>query len=71
MSSPTSPDPLSLPKSTGTGRARHGLEAVLATAKAHGCSVELIMRDISTVQYQPQRLWEWAATAADVTEAPA
>lgn len=32
------------------------------------CHVELIMKDISTVRYQPQRLWEWAAIAAEVAE---
>jgi len=30
--------------------------------------VEVIMKDISTVRYQPQRLWEWARMAAEVTE---
>jgi hypothetical protein len=33
---------------------------------ARGCHVELIMKDISTVRYQPQRLWEWAAIAMEV-----
>jgi len=32
------------------------------------CHVELIMKDISTVRYQPQRLWEWAAIADEVAE---
>jgi hypothetical protein len=27
---------------------------------AKGCNTEYIMKDISTVKYQPQRLWEWA-----------
>ena len=27
--------------------------------------VELIMKDISTVRHQPQRLWEWAAIAME------
>ena len=27
--------------------------------RARGCRVELIMKDISTVRYQPRRLWEW------------
>ena len=36
---------------------------------AHGtCHVELIMKDISTVRYQPQRLWEWAAIAMEEAE---
>jgi hypothetical protein len=26
------------------------------------------MKDISTVRYQPQRLWEWARMATEVTE---
>ena len=29
----------------------------------YGCPVELILKDISTVCYQPQRLWEWADIA--------
>lgn len=38
-----------------------------ALEKTRGCAVEVIMKDISTVRYQPQRLWEWAALAAEVT----
>ena len=29
------------------------------------CHVELIMKDISTVRYEPKRLWEWAAIAME------
>ncbi|MFC1452995.1 hypothetical protein ACFLSJ_06575 [Verrucomicrobiota bacterium] len=36
--------------------------------KARGCAVEVILKDISTVRYQPKRLWEWARMAAEVTE---
>jgi hypothetical protein len=36
--------------------------------QARGCHVELIMKDISTVRYQPQRLWEWARIAAEVAD---
>ena len=35
---------------------------------SRGCHVELIMKDISTVRYQPQRLWEWASIAMEVVE---
>ena len=35
---------------------------------SRGCHGELIMKDISTVRYQPQRLWEWAAMAMEVAE---
>lgn len=36
--------------------------------KLQDCVVEIIMKDISTVQYQPQRLWEWAHMAMEVVE---
>ncbi len=36
--------------------------------QARGVNVELILKDISTVRYQPQRLWEWAQMAAEVAE---
>ena len=36
--------------------------------KARGCHAELIMKDISTVRYQPQRLWQWARMAVEVAE---
>jgi hypothetical protein len=47
--------------------ARHELETVLTKTRAHGCVVEVIMKDISTLRYQPQRLWEWAQMAMEVT----
>ena len=31
-----------------------------------GCNVEFIMKDVSTLQYHPQRLWEWAEIAMKV-----
>lgn len=36
--------------------------------KTKGCIVEVIMKDISTCRNQPQRLWEWARIAQEVTE---
>ena len=44
--------------------ARAELRTVLA--RARGCHVELVMKDISTVCYQPQRLWEWSRLAMEV-----
>ena len=44
-------------------RAREELRLFLE--RSRGCVVEIIMKDISTVRYQPQRLWEWAAMAAE------
>jgi len=36
--------------------------------KARGCHIEIIMKDISTVRYQPQRLWEWERMAMELAE---
>lgn len=33
-----------------------------------GCNVEIIMKDISTVRYQPQRLWSWTKIASELAE---
>jgi hypothetical protein len=45
------------------------LRETLEACARHGCPVELILKDISTVRYQPQRLWEWAETARRVVGA--
>jgi hypothetical protein len=37
--------------------------------KTGGCHVEIIMKDISTVRYQPQRLWAWETMAMELAEA--
>ena len=34
--------------------------------KKYGCPLEFILKDVSTVRYQPQRLWEWAKIASRV-----
>ena len=39
------------------------LRATIEVCERHGCPLELILKDISTVRYQPQRLWEWADIA--------
>ena len=33
--------------------------------RRYGCPLEFILKDISTVRYQPQRLWKWAKTAME------
>jgi hypothetical protein len=48
-------------------RARHDLDGVFSKATSHNCVVEVIMKDISTLRYQPQRLWEWAQMATDLS----
>jgi hypothetical protein len=42
-----------------------------ALAKTRGCAVEIIMKDISTVRYEPQRLWEWSRIAVEEAEGAA
>ena len=44
-------------------QARKQLAEVLDAAS--DCRVELIMKDISTVRYEPQRLWEWETIAME------
>jgi hypothetical protein len=33
-----------------------------------GNVVEIIMKDISSLEYEPQRLWEWARIAVEESE---
>ena len=39
------------------------LRGTLEACARHGCPVEFILKDIRTVRYQPQRLWEWSDIA--------
>ena len=48
------------------GRARDELRHMLDCTR--GGHVEIVMKDISTVARQPQRLWEWAAMAMELVE---
>ncbi len=47
-------------------RARAELREFLDCAK--GCHVEIIMKDISTLSQQPERLWQWADIAIEEAE---
>jgi hypothetical protein len=40
----------------------------LQHAREHRCCVEIIMKDISTVRYQPRRLWDWVKMATEIAE---
>lgn len=48
-------------------RARQALLDVMDVTGGQ-CHLEFIMKDISTVRHQPQRLWEWAEIAMQVAE---
>ena len=45
---------------------RKDLAATRDICDRNGCPLELILKDISTVRYEPQRLSEWAKIAMDV-----
>jgi len=47
---------------------RRDMERKLDKARRFKCVMEIHMKDISTVRYQPQRLWEWARIATEVAE---
>ena len=46
---------------------RKDLEDTLRVILRHGCNVEMIMKDISTVSHQPERLWEWTRIAGEIS----
>ena len=61
------PNPAVLaPDAWNPQQARKKLETVLQ--KTRGCAVEVIMKDVSTVRRQPQRLWEWSRIAMEVVQ---
>lgn len=47
---------------------RGHLQASVDACKRHNCPLELILKDISTVCYEPQRLWRWAEIAMEVVQ---
>jgi hypothetical protein len=47
---------------------RQDLQATRHACKRQGCPLEFILKDISTVRYQPQRLFEWGRIAMAVAE---
>jgi hypothetical protein len=52
------------PDTWNPGNVEADLKDTLDKCRRHGCPVEFILKDISTVRYQPQRLWEWARIAS-------
>ncbi|MFZ4396531.1 MAG: hypothetical protein ACOYOU_12990 [Kiritimatiellia bacterium] len=46
--------------------AREHLQASVDVCARHGCPLELILKDISTVKYEPQRLWRWAEMTMEI-----
>jgi len=48
---------------------REDLQATKEICARHGCALEIILKDISTVRYDPGRLSQWAAIAMEVADA--
>lgn len=44
------------------------LRKAMSAAKRYGCNLEFIYKDVSTVKYRPQSLWETAKLAVEVAE---
>ena len=47
---------------------RQDLQATVHICEQHNCPLEIILKDISTVRYQPERLFQWAEVARQVVE---
>ena len=63
------PNPALLAWPTFTEQAiREHLQASVDVCARHGCPLELILKDISTVCYEPERLFEWARIAMEVVQ---
>jgi hypothetical protein len=45
---------------------RKDLLEVKELCREHGCPLELILKDLSTVNHEPERIWKWAEIAMDV-----
>jgi len=64
------PSPAFLARDTWTpALVEADLRETLDACQRHGCPVELILKDVSTCRYQPQRLWEWNEIARRLVEA--
>jgi len=48
---------------------RQDLMTTRQTCERYGCPLEYILKDLSTVRYQPERLFEWARIAMEVAGA--
>jgi len=47
---------------------RKDLLEVKEICRRHGCPLELILKDLSTVNNEPQRLWKWAKIAMETVD---
>ncbi len=45
------------------------LREIIDCCRRHGCPLELVLKDISTVRYEPLRVWQWAEKAMELAKA--
>jgi hypothetical protein len=45
------------------------LQRTVEICREQGCPLEIILKDISTVRYEPERLWQWGSIAMQIVEA--
>jgi hypothetical protein len=60
------PSPALLADSFTPEKIRKDLGATRKVCEKHGCPLELILKDISTVGHEPRRLFQWAEVAMEV-----
>ncbi|MCX7799282.1 MAG: hypothetical protein N2109_02955 [Fimbriimonadales bacterium] len=48
---------------------RRDLQTTIDVCRRHGCPLEIIQKDISTIRYEPRRLDEWARIAMEIVQA--
>ena len=61
------PNPAFLAEDTlDEAKVRADLEFTVSTCERYGCPLEIILKDISTVRYSPQKLWHWSQIAMEV-----
>ena len=53
------PNPALLTGKWNPEQVEKNLRETVEICKKYNCPLELILKDISTVDYEPQRLWEW------------
>lgn len=58
------PSPALFTREWSPERARRQLEEIVE--RTRGCSVEIVMKDITTVDHHPEHLWAWAEIAMSV-----
>ena len=62
------PNPANVAIRTDIDVIRRETEKTVKLAVKHGCPLELVLKDISTVSHRPQNLIDWANTVSDVLD---